>query len=102
MEEKAFLANPKQQCPVSQCGEDDCSAINKKNGDHYKYPSLYRFIDEIWLEGKWSKEMFFFQIRSINIMYPNVEKHDCSAHNKKNWDYYKHPSLSHFTDKLWL
>ena len=25
---------------------------------------------------------------------------DCSANNRKNGDYYKRPSLSHFTDKL--
>ena len=30
------------------------------------------------------------------------EEHNCSAHNKKNGDYYEHPSLSHFTDGLWL
>ena len=28
------------------------------------------------------------------------KEHDCSAHNKKNGDYYKNPSLSHFTDEL--
>ena len=30
------------------------------------------------------------------------EKHDCSANNEKNRDYYKYPSLSHFMDELWL
>ena len=28
--------------------------------------------------------------------------HDCSGHNKTNGDFYEYPSLSHFTDKLWL
>ena len=28
-------------------------------------------------------------------------EHDCSANKKKNGDYGKFPSLSHFTDKLW-
>ena len=27
-------------------------------------------------------------------------EHDCSASKKKNGDYNKHPSLSHFTDEL--
>ena len=25
-------------------------------------------------------------------------EHDCSAHNKNNVDYYKYPSLNHFTN----
>ena len=29
-------------------------------------------------------------------------KHDYSANNKKNGDYYEYPSLSHFTNELWL
>ena len=36
----AFLANPKHQYRVSQCGEQDCQANNKKSGDYYKYPCL--------------------------------------------------------------
>ena len=26
-------------------------------------------------------------------------EHDCSAHNKKNGDYYENPSLSHITNQ---
>ena len=40
VERKAFLTNPKHQYCVSQYGEHDCSAHNKKNRDYYKYPSL--------------------------------------------------------------
>ena len=29
-------------------------------------------------------------------------EHDCSANNKKNRDSYEYPSLSHFSDALWL
>ena len=29
-------------------------------------------------------------------------KHDFSAHNKKNGDYYEYASLFHFPDELWL
>ena len=46
MEGKAFLANPKLQYRVSQCGEHYCSAHNEKNGDYYEYPSLFYFVDE--------------------------------------------------------
>ena len=31
---RAFLANPKHQCHVSQYGEQYCHASNKRNGDY--------------------------------------------------------------------
>ena len=46
VERKAFLADPKHQHCVSQFGEHDCSAHNKKNEDYFKYPSLTHFMDE--------------------------------------------------------
>ena len=46
IERKAFLTNPKHQNGVSQQGEHNCSAHNKKNRDYYKYPRLAHFIDE--------------------------------------------------------
>ena len=46
VEGKAFLTNPNRQYHVSQCGEQDCSAHNKENGDYYEYPSLTHFMDE--------------------------------------------------------
>ena len=46
VERKTVLANPKLQNCVSQRGEHDCSAHNKKNGDYYEYPSLTEFTDE--------------------------------------------------------
>ena len=49
VERKHFLANSKHQYRVSKWSEHDCSASNKKNGDYYKYPSPYHFIDELWL-----------------------------------------------------
>ena len=49
MERKAFLANPKHQYPVSQCGEHDCSAQSQKNRDYYENPSLTYFTDKVWL-----------------------------------------------------
>ena len=49
---KAFLTNLKCQYCVSQWGDYDCSAHNKKGGDYYKYPSLSYSMDEHWLQGK--------------------------------------------------
>ena len=45
VERRAFPANPKHQYCVSQGGEHDCSANNKKNGDYYEYSCLPDFID---------------------------------------------------------
>ena len=44
---KAFLANPKHQYHVSQCGEQDCHANNGKNRDYCEYPSLSPFPNEL-------------------------------------------------------
>ena len=44
---KALLANPKHQYHISQCGDHDCNANNKKNGDSYRYPSLSHFMNEL-------------------------------------------------------
>ena len=49
VERKAFLANPKCQYRVSQSGEHDCSANNKKNGDYYEQTCFSHFMDELWL-----------------------------------------------------
>ena len=46
VERKAFIDNPKHQYCVSQRGEHDCNAHNKKNGDYYEYLSLPNFPDK--------------------------------------------------------
>ena len=46
-EKKAFLASPKHQYRLSQCGEHDCTANNKNSRDYSKYPSLSHFTDEL-------------------------------------------------------
>ena len=46
-EKKDFLANPKHQYCVSQYGEHDSSARNKKKGDYNQYPSLTHFMDKL-------------------------------------------------------
>ena len=56
---KSFQANPKHQYYVSQCGEHDCSAQNKKNGDCYEYQSLSPLMREHKFQGKWWKEKLF-------------------------------------------
>ena len=48
-EKKSFFANPMNQYRVSQCGEHDRSANDETNGDYYRYPSLYHFINELQL-----------------------------------------------------
>ena len=68
---KAFLTNQKRQYHVSNRGEQNCRANNKRNGVYYKYQSLCQFRDKLSLSGKWWKEKLFLQIKSINIMYPN-------------------------------
>ena len=73
MERKAFFEIPKHEYYVPQCGEHDCSANNKKNGDYYGDPSLSHFMDERRLQGKWWNENLFLQIQSIDIVHPNVE-----------------------------
>ena len=46
MKERAFVASPKHQYHVSQCGERDSTAHNEKNEDHYEYSSLFYFTDK--------------------------------------------------------
>ena len=56
--EKAFLGNPMDQYHVFQCGEHDCCANNKKNGDYYVHPCLSYFTNKLSLDGKWWKKAF--------------------------------------------
>ena len=46
VERKVFLANPKRQYGLSQCGEHSCSAHNEKNEDYNEYPSLSYFTEK--------------------------------------------------------
>ena len=98
----ALLVNQKHECHVSQRDEHDCSAHNKKNGDSCEYPSLTHFTNEFWLKGKWWEEKLFFQIQNDEYHVSQWGEHDCRAHNQKNGFYYEYPSLTHFTDELWL
>ena len=44
---KSFSCKSKHQYHASQCGEQDCGANNKRNGDYYEHPSLPHFTDEL-------------------------------------------------------
>ena len=46
VEEESFLPNLKHRYRVSQQGEDNYSAYNKKKGNCYEYPSFSFFMDE--------------------------------------------------------
>ena len=46
VERKAFLADLKFPDHVSYCGEHDYNANNKKNEDHYEYPSWSYFMNK--------------------------------------------------------
>ena len=43
---ESYLAKPKHQYHVSQCGEHDCNAHNKNNGYYYEYLSLSDFMND--------------------------------------------------------
>ena len=44
---KAFLVKPKHQYCVSKYTKHNSNATKKKNGDYYKYLSLYHFMDDL-------------------------------------------------------
>ena len=44
------------------------------------------------------KKSFSWQNKDLISCIP-IGEHDCSAHNKKNVDYYEYPSVTHFTDE---
>ena len=65
MERKAFLANPKCQYYVSQQGEHDCNAHNKKNVDCFEYPSLTNFMDELNFKENGGKKSFSCKSKAL-------------------------------------
>ena len=46
---KSFSSKSEETMSCVQWGEHDFSAQNEKNGHCYEYPSLYHFMDELWL-----------------------------------------------------
>ena len=101
VEMRNFSYKFKASISVLQYGECDYSANNNMNADYYEYPSLSHFTNEPWLWGKWWKKNFCGKSK-LSISCILMKEHDCSAHNKKNGDYYEIPSLSHFTSECYV
>ena len=99
MERKAFLAYPKHQYHVSQCGEHGCSANNKMNRDYYKYQVCLISWMNIDCKENGGKKAFFPNPQYLYHVSQCGEL-DCCTNNKKNGDYHVHPRLSHFMDEL--
>ena len=76
-----------------------CGAYNKMNRDYYVCPSFFLFTDEHLITRKMVEREAF--LANLKHQYHASQKgeHDCSAHNKKNRDYYDYPSLSYFPDE---
>ena len=70
MEKKAFVTNQKHQDCVSQYGEHDCSANNKKNRDYYEYPSLSHFTKNINYKGNDGKKSFSCKFKASRSCIP--------------------------------
>ena len=70
VERKAFLANPKLQYHVSQCGERDCSANNKKNREFYEYPCLSHFVVNFDYMENGGKKSFSYKFEASILCIP--------------------------------
>ena len=68
---------------------------HRKNIDDYKNPSLTHLIANFDYKENHGKKSFSCKSEASNHVY-QCRKHDCSANNKKNGDYYDFPSLSDF------
>ena len=87
VERKAFLANPKHECHVSQSREHDCSAHNKKNGEHNELSNFV--ISHGWtlfIRKMVGKKAFLANWKDQYCV-SQYREHDCSAHNERNGDY---------------
>ena len=95
---KAFLANPKRQYLVFQCGEHDCSP-------HTKRMEIIMGI-QVWLISRMNikynenggKKRFCYKSK-VQYHASQYGEQDCCANNEKNVDYNKYLSLSHLADE---
>ena len=76
--------------------------------DCYVNPCLFQW-KMYFNSKKGNKRSFSYKTKSSISLIPKHQyhvsqsvEHYCHANNKKNGDCYEHPSLSHFTDELWL
>ena len=101
VERKAFLANPKCQYRISQCGEHDCLANNKKMEIVMSIQvCLVSWMNFDYEENGGKKVLLANPKHHDHVS--QYGEHDCRANNKKNEDFYEYPSLSHFMDELCL
>ena len=70
---KAFVANPKHQCRVSQSGERDCKAKNKKKWRLLWVSKFVSFHERTLIIRKMVERKPFFEIQNINTVHPNME-----------------------------
>ena len=100
VEGKAFLANPKHQYHVSQFGEHDCSAHNKKQLGLSQVSKFVSFHGWTLIIGKIMERKASLANPKHQYCVSQYGEYDCSANNNKNGDYNEYPSLSHLTDEL--
>ena len=96
VERKSFLANPKHRYQVSQCEEHDRSAYNKKKWRLVWVPKFVSFPRWTLITRKTVKRKAFLANPKDQYRVSQWGENYCSAHDKKNWDYYDCPSLHHF------
>ena len=99
VERNAFFKNSKHQYLLSQCGEYDRSAHNKKNGDYNEDQSLSHVMDEFNYTKNGGKKSFSCQTKASSRASQRDEK-DCSAFNKKRRRLLSVSNFYHCMDKL--
>ena len=99
MVKKAFLANPKQQYPVSQYGEHDFHANNKRMEIVMSIQVCLISWMNFYYEENSGKKILLANPKHQYHASQCVE-YDCHANNKGNGDFYEYPSLSPFMDEL--
>ena len=70
VESKAFLENPKHQYHVSQGGENDYAAHNKKNRYYYRYLSLSQFKKNFDYKENDGKKSFSCKSKPLISWFP--------------------------------
>ena len=98
---KAFLAKPKYQSYVSQCGRHDSSAQTHKEWGLLWESKFNSFDGETLIIRKIVGRKAFFAKSKHQYRASKWGEHDYSAHDKRNGDYYDYPSLSHLMDNHW-
>ena len=99
---KSFIANPKPQYHVSQYGEHDFSAHNKKRWRLLRVSKIVAFHGWALITRKFVARKAFLTNPKVLYLVSQCGKYNCSVNNKKNGDCYEYPSLPHFMGELWL